>query len=290
MLKYKINPFFVLILGALGIAFSPIFVRFSDVDPIMTAFYRIFLSLPFFLLFSSSGIIEKIKFPEIKNYYFVFFFSGLFFALDLICWHWSIKMTTVSKATFLSNLAPVVVILFSYFFLKEKFTKFFYIAAGLSLGGMTLLLGESFQFNKNQFFGDLLGVLTAVWYGSYIITISQLRKKYNTTSIMFISGVITSIILIVISIIFEQQLIPQTINSIIILFLLAFICQFLGQAFIAYALAFLPASTSSLTLLIQPIAATVLGYLFFQEKLNSIQFFGCILILIGIYIARAKNK
>ena len=290
MLKYKINPFFVLILGALGIAFSPIFVRFSDVDPIMTAFYRIFLSLPFFLLFSSSGIIEKIKFPEVKNYYLVFFFSGLFFALDLICWHWSIKMTTVSKATFLSNLAPVVVILFSFFFLKEKFTKYFYIAAGLSLGGMTLLLGESFQFNKNQFFGDLLGVLTAVWYGSYIITISQLRKKYNTTSIMFISGIITSVILIIVSIIFEQQLIPQTINSIIVLFLLAFICQFLGQAFIAYALAYLPASTSSLTLLIQPIAATILGYLFFQEKLNSIQFFGCILILIGIYIARAKNK
>ena len=274
----------------MGIAFSPIFVRFSDVDPIMTAFYRIFLSLPFFLFFSSSGIIEKIKFPEVKNYYFVFFFSGLFFALDLICWHWSIKLTTVSKATFLSNLAPVVVILFSYFFLKEKFTKFFYIAAGLSLGGMTLLLGESFQFNKDQFFGDLLGVLTAVWYGSYIITISQLRKKYNTTSIMFVSGVITSVILIFVSIIFEQQLIPQTINSIIVLFLLAFVCQFLGQAFIAYALAYLPASTSSLTLLIQPIAATILGYLFFQEKLNSIQFFGCILILIGIYIARAKNK
>ena len=290
MLKYKFNPFFILILGALGIAFSPIFVRFSDVDPIMTAFYRIFLSLPFFLFFSSSGIIEKIKFPEVKNYYLVFFFSGLFFALDLICWHWSIKLTTVSKATFLSNLAPVIVILFSYFFLKEKFTKFFYIAAGLSLGGMTLLLGESFQFNKDQFFGDLLGVLTAVWYGSYIITISQLRKKYNTTSIMFISGIITSVILIVVSTIFEQQLIPQTINSIIVLFLLAFICQFLGQAFIAYALAYLPASTSSLTLLIQPIAATFLGYLFFQEKLNFIQFFGCILILIGIYIARAKNK
>ena len=287
---FKISPFIILILGALGIAFSPIFVRLSDVDPIMTAFYRIFFSLPFFLFFSSFRIIEKIKFPKVKNYYLVFFFSGLFFALDLICWHWSIKLTTVSKATFLSNLAPVVVILFSYFFLKEKFTKFFYIAAGFSLGGMTLLLGESFQFNKNQFLGDLLGVLTAVWYGSYIITISQLRKKFNTTSIMLISGIVTSMILIIISLIFEQQLIPQTINSIIVLFLLAFICQFLGQASITYALAYLSASLSSLTLLIQPIAATILGYLFFQEKLNLIQFFGCILILIGIYIARAKNK
>ena len=155
---------------------------------------------------------------------------------------------------------------------------------------MTLLLGESFQFNKEQFLGDLLGVLTAVWYGCYIITISQLRKKYNTTSIMIISGAVTSVFLIITSLFFEQQLIPQSITSIISLFLLAFVSQFLGQALITYSLAYLPASTSSLTLLIQPITATFLGYLFFQEKLNSIQFIGCILILIGIYIARAKNK
>ena len=107
---------------------------------------------------------------------------------------------------------------------------------------------------------------------------------------MVISGAVTSVFLIFISLFFEQQLIPRTITSIISLFLLAFVSQFLGQALITYSLAYLPASTSSLTLLIQPITATFLGYLFFQEKLNSIQFLGCILILIGIYIARAKNK
>ncbi len=290
MLKLKINPFFILVLGALSIAFSPIFVRLSDVDPIMTAFYRIFLSLPFFLFFSSLDFIEKIRFPLVKNYYVIFLLSGIFFALDLICWHWSIKLTTVSKATFLSNLAPVVVIIFAFFFLKEKFSRFFLIALILSMSGMALLLGESFQFNKKQFLGDLLGVLTALWYGSYIITISQLRKKFNTTSIMFISGIVTSIILIVVSLTFEQNLIPKTINSIIILFLLGFVCQFIGQAFITYSLAFLPASISSLTLLIQPIAATGLGFLFFQEKLTLIQFMGSILILYGIYIARAKYE
>ena len=49
--KLKINPLFILIMGALMIAFSPIFVRLSDVDPIMTAFYRIFLSFPSFFFF-----------------------------------------------------------------------------------------------------------------------------------------------------------------------------------------------------------------------------------------------
>lgn len=286
----KINPFFILIIGAIAIAFSPIFVRFSDVDPIMTAFYRIFISLPFFLFFSSFNIIEKVKFPEFNNSYVIFLVSGIFFALDLICWHWSIKLTTVSKATFLSNLAPIVVIIFSLIFLKERFSKFFYLAALLSMVGMLMLLGESFKFNKSQFIGDLLGVLTAVWYGSYIVTISQLRKKYNSTSIMFLSGIVTAIILLTVSILFEQSLIPQSLFTITIIFLLGFICQFMGQSFITYSLAYLSASLSSLCLLIQPIAATVLAYFFFQEKLTTIQFFGSALILIGIYIARTKYE
>ncbi len=286
----KINPFFILIIGAIAIAFSPIFVRFSDVDPIMTAFYRIFISLPFFLFFSSFNIIEKVKFPEFNNSYVIFLVSGIFFALDLICWHWSIKLTTVSKATFLSNLAPIVVIIFSLIFLKERFSKFFYLATLVSMVGMLMLLGESFKFNKSQFLGDLLGVLTAVWYGSYIVTISQLRKKYNSTSIMFLSGIVTAIILLIVSILFEQSLIPQSIFTITIIFLLGFICQFMGQSFITYSLAYLSASLSSLCLLIQPIAATVLAYFFFQEKLTTIQFFGSALILIGIYIARTKYE
>lgn len=286
----KINPFFILIIGAIAIAFSPIFVRFSDVDPIMTAFYRIFISLPFFLFFSSFNIIEKVKFPEFNNSYVIFLVSGIFFALDLICWHWSIKLTTVSKATFLSNLAPIVVIIFSLIFLKERFSKFFYLAVLLSMVGMLMLLGESFKFNKSQFIGDLLGVLTAVWYGSYIVTISQLRKKYNSTSIMFLSGIVTAIILLTVSILFEQSLIPQSLFTITIIFLLGFICQFMGQSFITYSLAYLSASLSSLCLLIQPIAATVLAYFFFQEKLTTIQFFGSALILIGIYIARTKYE
>jgi len=290
LLKIKINPFFILVLGAVSIAFSPIFVRFSDVDPIITAFYRIFLSLPFFLFFSSTKLIEKINFNVFKNHFALIFISGLFFALDLICWHWSIKLTTVSKATFLSNLAPIVVIMYALFFLKERFSKFFMIAVLLSMSGMFLLLGESFQFNKTQFVGDLLGVLTALWYGSYIVTISQLRKKFNSTTIMFLSGSVSSALVLIAALLFEQNLIPQSVFTITVLFLLGFICQFMGQTFITYSLAYLPASLSSLSLLIQPVTATILAYLFFEEKLTLIQFMGSILILIGIYIARTKYE
>ena len=86
MPNLKINPFLILIIGAVSIAFSPIFVRLSEVDPIMTAFFRIFVSLPFFLMFGSLKIIEKVNFPVLKNKFLIIFISGVFFSLDLICW------------------------------------------------------------------------------------------------------------------------------------------------------------------------------------------------------------
>ena len=84
MPNLKINPFLILIIGAVSIAFSPIFVRLSEVDPIMTAFFRIFVSLPFFLMFGSLKIIEKVNFHVFKDKFLIIFISGIFFSLDLI--------------------------------------------------------------------------------------------------------------------------------------------------------------------------------------------------------------
>ena len=100
--------------------FSPIFVRLSEVDPIMTAFFRIFVSLPFFLMFGSLKIIEKVNFPTLKNKFLIIFISGVFFFIRFNLLAFVYQTYTVSKATFLSNLAPIVVILFSLIFLKEK--------------------------------------------------------------------------------------------------------------------------------------------------------------------------
>ena len=55
---------------------------------------------------------------------------------------------------------------------------------------------------------------------------------------------------------------------------------------IAYALAKLPAALSSITLLVQPVIATVLGGWLFHEYLSLTEFAGGAIILIGIVTAR----
>lgn len=55
---------------------------------------------------------------------------------------------------------------------------------------------------------------------------------------------------------------------------------------IAYAFAHLPASLSSVSLLIQPLTAAVAAWLIFQEAILPVQMLGGALLLWGIYLAK----
>ena len=59
-----------------------------------------------------------------------------------------------------------------------------------------------------------------------------------------------------------------------------------GQSLIAYALAHLPAAFSSLSLLVQPVAAAVLAWLILAEPIGPWQAAGGAIVLVGIAIAR----
>lgn len=101
-----------LVIGALAIAFSPIFVRLSEVGPTATGFYRTILAVPPLWLFWQfrSATTKSTESPGLPPLSLILI-PGLLFAGDLFFWHLSIQYTTVANATLLSNFAPVIVTL-----------------------------------------------------------------------------------------------------------------------------------------------------------------------------------
>ena len=71
-----------------------------------------------------------------------------------------------------------------------------------------------------------------------------------------------------------------------ILIALALVTQILGQGLIAYAFAHLPASLSSVSLLIQPVMAALFAWILFGEAIGPAQFVGGAIVLAGIWLAR----
>jgi drug/metabolite transporter (DMT)-like permease len=84
----------------------------------------------------------------------------------------------------------------------------------------------------------------------------------------------------------EPHFVPLTLAGWAVVLALAWVCHFGGQSFITFALAWLPPSFSSLTLLIQPVVAALLAWWLLKEPLSALQALGGVIVLAGILVAR----
>lgn len=277
-----------LILGALAIAFSPIFVRLSEVGPTATGFYRTMLAVPPLWLIWHLQPARKATAPRSSRMppLGVLLLPGLLFAGDLFFWHLAIQYTSVANSTLLSNFAPVIVTLGAWLVLREKISPAFLVALLVSICGAMMLVGSSFQLGGDYVFGDLLALLTACFYGAYMIAVAKLRGNHGSQEIMLWSSLVSGVVLLPAAWLMGESFLPGTLHGWAVLFGLAWLSHALGQGLIAYALGHLPASFSSLVVLVQPVAAAFFGWLWLGESLVPLQIAGGVVVLIGIILAR----
>jgi drug/metabolite transporter (DMT)-like permease len=216
--------------------------------------------------------------------------AGFFFAGDLAVWHWSILLTSVANATLLANCAPIFVTLSAWILYRRRPRALFLTGLALGIVGMALLLGGDFAHAGRALVGDVLGLVTAVFYAGYQLTVTRLRATASTASIMAVSGTVTALILLPIAIGSGERFLPVSGHGWMLLIGLALISQAAGQSLIAYAMAHLPGTFASVGLLLQPLIAAALAWLILGETLTALAIGGAVLILIGIRMAHIAER
>ena len=104
----------VLLAGACIIGLAPILVRLADSGPAAVGFWRMMFALPLLAL------IARRESGGVGPPGWVLVFAGVAFALDLASWHYGIALTSVAKATILSNLTPVIVTGVAWLVFRER--------------------------------------------------------------------------------------------------------------------------------------------------------------------------
>ena len=272
-----------LFVGAACIGASALWVKVSETGPVSTAFWRVFLALP--LLWAWA--LAKRSRPSQADPAMVrklMLWAGLFFAGDLAVWHWSIVLTSVANATLLANLAPIFVALAAWILFHQTPSGRFLIGLATALAGMAVVIGSDFQLAGRQVSGDALGVVTAMFYAGYQLVVTRLRASVSTASIMAWSGVIAAAALLPLALASGERFFPLTDGGWGKLIGLALVSQVVGQSLIAYAMAHLPATFSSVGLLFQPVMAALFAWILLGETLGGIQIAGAMAVLIGIRI------
>ena len=283
--------------GAFAIGFAPVFAAFAlkpeygGFGPASIGFYRILFALPlmWLVLWITPSKLDSLSKSQ-KRPIGLLALSGVFFAIDLVSWHWSIKYTSIANATLLANFAPLWVTLWARNLFGEKIHTRFFIALGIAIIGATILMRTSFQLKPEQLLGDLLSLLTAISYGSYMLTVKKLRETCPPQQIMAWSGLFAVPIMFFAAMISGESMISPQLNGWAILIGLALISHFAGQSLIAYAFGHLPASLTSLNLLLQPVFAAALGWLLLSQAMVGKQLIGAIVILSALTIANRSVK
>ena len=277
----------VLLLGAVLISFSGIFVRISELGPTATAFHRLFLALPIFWLWMAVEARGDAQImPRRFSDWILLALCGLMFAGDLIFWHWSLRMTSIANSTLLGNSAPIFVTLAGWLLLGQRFSLVFLLGLAIAIAGAVVVIGISFGSGQRPFLGDLMGLVVGAFYGAYIMLVGRLRGRFSTATVLGIGGTFTSVTLLAVAVASGESLTPHTLHGWLVLFGLAWLMQVAASSAIAWSLAHLPAAFGAVALLVNPVAAALFAWAVLGEKVSPLQAAGGALVLLGIALAR----
>lgn len=281
-----------LVSGAVCIGFAAIWVRWSEVGMVATAFHRLALALPLLAVWmvweQRVGVVGGAGTGRARgavDWRWVVA-GGVCFGLDLAAWHLSIRWTSVANATLLANLAPVFVTLGAWWLLGQAVTRPFLWGMLVALVGAWMLTGASFQVDPLRWRGDMLGVVTALFYGGYQLCVARLRQARGTAWTLWWSSVVGAVVLGLLSWALGEPMWPETVRGWGVVIGLALSAQVAGQGLITYGFAHLPAGHSSLTLLVQPLVAVGAGWWLLGERVGGWQAVGGGVLLAGILWAR----
>ncbi len=274
------NPRLSLGIGILCISFSPIFVKLAGVAPISGAFYRVFIA--WICLLPYCIIKKHIRID--RRHMWVALLAGFTFAMDIAVWNISLLKISATVSTLIANLAPLWVGLFTFFFLKKKVGRSFWIGTLIAIAGMILLVGAGHILHLELNAGILLAVLASIFYAAYILITKKSRSKLDVFPFMFYSMLGASVFLLITCLCTGNPVVGFSSKVWLCFIGMGVVCQLLGWLTINYSIHHMEPTRVSISLLSQTVFAGLLAALLLSERLVLNEIIGSVIMLAGIAI------
>jgi drug/metabolite transporter (DMT)-like permease len=279
------------VMGAIAIAFSSILVRLSHASPSTAAIFRCAYALPVLgvLAWVEDRRFGRRSWRERR----VAIASGVFFAIDLILWHHSIRDVGAGLATVLANVQVVLVPLVAWAVLTERPGRRVIAALPLASLGVLLISGvlERGAYGHDPARGTLFGVGAGVAYVGFLLLLREGGSDLRRPAGPLFDATATATIVCVLAglAIGDADLAPDWPGA-GWLVTLALTSQVLGWLLITISLPRLPAALTSLLLTVQPVGSVLLAALIFAESPSALQLLGVAAVLAGLLVVTAPRR
>lgn len=272
-----------LLVGVLILSLSAILTAMAQAPGTVVSFYRVLIgNLVLLLPFWASFRKDRAQFT--RRGVWLALLAGLFFGLDLAAWATSIRAGGATIPTLLGNLAPIWVALGAWLIFKEQLNWKFWSGLGLALVGVLVVLDLKFEGGLQATPGAGWGLVSAVFYGAYLLTTQKGRDHLNALSFFWLSALGSAVCLLALVLLFGDPLTGYPPSSIWAFIGLGVVVQGVGWLLITYTQGYLPASIVSPTLLIQPVLTAFLAGPLLGEQFSPQQWLGGAAVLLGIIV------
>lgn len=275
-------------LSVFTISWSALFVRFSDVGPLESAFWRMAIAMPALYVWTRFAAPAKGDRPTAGGW-FDSLAAGLCFAADLAFFHLAIATTSVTNASFIANMASILAVAASALILKERIGPIVWAALGIALFGAWLMGGAKASLAALGF-GDVMALGAAVAYGAYFIFLKRAQARISSALVMWRSSLVAALALFVLALVDGGAMWPRSPAGWLPLIGLGLLSHALGQGLTAFAIGRLSVAPVALAVLAQPVMTALLALLILLEPISAVQGIGAALILIAVAASRLKGR
>ncbi|HLO02765.1 MAG TPA: DMT family transporter [Symbiobacteriaceae bacterium] len=274
------TPYLVLLGGVLAVSVSSIMVRYTTADPLVVAFYRMLLTT--LLLAPIAAKQDGLRMDRKSLRLSVL--SGLFLAAHFASWFWSIRLTSIASSTILVDTHPLWVLLISFFVWRERPGRVGLGATLLALGGAVLISWGDLQFDPQALLGDLLAVVGAITVSAYFLIGQQVRKRVGALLYSVTAYGVAAVALLIAALAAGAPLAGFAPVNWALFLGLAVIPTIFGHTVFNWVLHYLPAPVVSLSILGEPVGATLMAWILFTQVPSPATLAGGALTLGGIFL------
>lgn len=284
------NPYIALVTGLMGVSTGAIFARLAgEAPPLVIAAYR--LGLACLLLaplawWQCRAEIRGLSARDLR----LALLSGLLLALHFAVWITSLNYTTVANSVVLVTTNPLWVGLLTPLITKERISKIAVLSIIISVVGGIIISAEDFTTSGDALWGDFLALMGGVFMALYLLMGRKLRGKLSLLTYIMVCYGAAAVILWVTVLALRLPISGFKTETIASFWAMALIPQLIGHTSYNWSLKWFSTATVAVSLLAEPIGATLLAYLIFGEAVTGMLVIGSLLIFLAIYLSSVSES
>lgn len=284
----KRNVGLLLTISIIAISFAAIFVKWSDAPSSILSMYRMYLACA--LLFPMAYAKRRDFFKLSRRDWLFLFTAGIFLALHFALWFESLKLTTVASSTIILALQPIVALIGGFFIYKERTSLSTIMLIGISIIGVVMVgWGDLGLSSKSAIIGDTLSFLSVLAVVCYLLIGQNVVRKVSHWAYSFCVFLFAALTLHIYNLFLGVPITGYDTREWKIFVLLA-IFPTLAHVIYNYLLNFVNTTTISISILGEPVGATILAVILLGEDVIGLQIVGGIFVLLGVFLFLIQQR